>query len=94
VFNIYEAINTGSTAHSRQQIRRAAFMGPYIRLLLRLSERPSGKKLAELHGLTDSALKKQEDQEYMLRFAFYSSSRSTPLFKEWESRPSIKVRWR
>lgn len=50
VFNIYDDINSGGTAMTKQQLRRAAFWGPYIRLLDELAVLPNtlAVRLAEV----------------------------------------------
>ena len=53
VFEIYKDINSGSSAHSVQQIRRASFWGDYIKLLVELSASGAGAYLCELHNITD-----------------------------------------
>lgn len=55
VFEIYKDINSGSSAHSVQQIRRASFWGDYIKLLMDLSASEAGAYLCELHNITDKA---------------------------------------
>ncbi len=44
VFEIYEDINAGSTAHTPQQLRRAAFWGDYIKVLTRVANSDAGEK--------------------------------------------------
>lgn len=68
VFRIYENINAGGMEHSQQQLRRAAFHGPYIKLLSRLAASDAGGKLRELAAVTEKEETEQLPEELILRF--------------------------
>ncbi|KAG2488885.1 hypothetical protein HYH03_012679 [Edaphochlamys debaryana] len=80
VFRIYENMNAGGAQHSAQQLRRAAFYGPYIQLINRLAapDSPSGRQLRELAGLTEQEQSEQLGEELVLRFFALRNAVSNP----------------
>ena len=74
IFLVYEDINNGGEDLTAQQIRRAAFFGPYIELLDELSRNENFQCIRDPKGFRDGKYKiceKEHDRELILRaFAF------------------------
>jgi hypothetical protein len=69
VFDIYEDINSGADDLTSQQLRRAAFNGPYMSMIQRLRE---NKHLLTIRGSTNLDMK-ESDGEMILRALSFSN---------------------
>jgi Protein of unknown function DUF262 len=68
-FDLFDRINTGSKIANEAEVRRGALGGPFLRLVMELSEYPLFKELAPV---PQKAEKQREREELVTRFFAYS----------------------
>jgi hypothetical protein len=68
-FDMFERINTGSKIANKAEVRRGALGGPFMDLIVELSNLP---KLEELAPVSKKALDEREREELVARFFAYS----------------------
>ncbi len=67
-FDLFERINTGSKVANKAEVRRGALRGPFLDLVIELSQEP---KFVELTPVSDKQLKEREREELVTRFFAY-----------------------
>ncbi len=67
-FDLFERINTGSLIAKPAEIRRAAFNGPFMDMIIELSE---GELFKSLTPLSTKLVKEREREELIIRFFAY-----------------------
>ncbi len=67
-FEVFDRINTGSKIANRAEVRRGALIGPFLDLVIELS---NDSLFAELAPVTESSVKLREKEELVTRFFAY-----------------------
>lgn len=67
-YEVFERLNTGGEALEAQEIRNAAFRGPFNDLLFELSEAPFLRQQLKIEKNTEPTYLQMQDVEYVLRF--------------------------
>lgn len=67
-FEVFDRINTGSKIANKAEVRRGALIGPFLDLVIELSQ---DKKFSELAPVTEAAFNLREREELVTRFFAY-----------------------
>lgn len=67
-FDLFERINTGSKVANKAEVRRGALRGPFLDLVIALSQEP---RFVELTPVSDKQMKEREREELVTRFFAY-----------------------
>ncbi len=67
-FDLFERINTGSKVANKAEVRRGALRGPFLDLVIELSQDP---KFVQLTPVSDKQVKEREREELVTRFFAY-----------------------
>jgi hypothetical protein len=68
-FEIFDRINTGSKIANKAEVRRGALIGPFLDLVIELTQDPT---FIELAPVPDKSVKLREREELVTRFFAYS----------------------
>jgi len=79
-FEIFDRINTGSKIANKAEVRRGALIGPFLDLVIELTEYP---KFVDLAPVPEKTAKLREREELVTRFFAYGDG-----LEEYRDRPS------